>query len=69
MIQEFRARVMSKSALAQAYFPQAKRAAAMRTMQRWIARCRPLAQLLTRSRAHYWTRREVEAIVEYLGEP
>lgn len=65
----FLPRIMSKIQLAKIYFPDSSPKTAMRRLQRWIARCVILRELLNNTHSHYWTKREVETIAEYLGEP
>lgn len=70
----FEIRSYGKSELAMLYFPDAKtKKGAMNNLNFWINYCQELRQKLQElnspPRAHRFTRREVELIVEYLCEP
>ena len=71
-VKPFEMRSYSKSELAMLYFPDAKtKKGAM--LNYWINYCTELREKLRElnspPRAHRYTRREVELIVEYLCEP
>lgn len=70
----FEIRPYPKSELAQLYFPHLPRRLAMKKLQRWIARCRPLRHALydegPESRnEHVFTRRQVRLLVRHLDVP
>lgn len=59
--------------LAQTYFPTLLALSAWNKLKRWIDSCpqlkKRLAELTDNPKARTWTPRQVEAIVEMLGEP
>lgn len=68
-----RIRVYSKQELALMYFPGSKPHTAVNHLMRWICRCAPLLDAL--EAAHYsphnryFTTRQVQLIVDFLGAP
>lgn len=73
-LSEFEIRSYGKSELAMLYFPHAQTAkGALNNLNFWINYNGELRQKLREQnnppRAHHFTRREVELIVEYLCEP
>ena len=74
MKKEFEIRSYGKSELALLYFPNTKTTkGALNNLNFWINYNRELSQKLRElkspPRAHHYTKREVELIVEYLCEP
>ncbi|MDO5130672.1 MAG: DUF4248 domain-containing protein [Prevotellaceae bacterium] len=71
--QEFRIRTYGRMELAQTYFPEMAAMSAWNKLKRWINNCpqlkKRLAELTDNPKARTWTPRQVEAIVEMLGEP
>ena len=71
--QEFRIRTYGRMELAQTYFPDMAAMSAWNKLKRWINNCpqlkKRLAELTDNPKARTWTPRQVEAIVELLGEP
>ena len=70
---EFKLQTYYKSELAMMYFPQSDKRNAVQNLKRWIRKCTQLTRELkvagympTRK---FYSRREVELIVKYLGEP
>ncbi len=63
----------SKRAIALQYFPDAKPTTAEKRLMIWINRCSPLVRLLEangyRKFRKNFTRKEVDIIFDYLGEP
>ncbi|MDO4161328.1 MAG: DUF4248 domain-containing protein [Prevotellaceae bacterium] len=63
----------TKRELALMYFPNVDGHTAVNRLTRWISRCKPLREELTRhnygGRGHSLTPKHVSIIVEYLGEP
>lgn len=63
----------AKQELAMLYFPTATPHTAVNHLTSWINRCTPLRAALQdigyRKTAKYYTSREVEQIVYFLGEP
>lgn len=73
-VKPFEIRSYGKSELAMLYFPDARtKKGAMNNLNYWIDYCTELREKLSElnspPRAHKFTRREVELIVEYLSEP
>jgi hypothetical protein len=73
-IDNFEIRAYGKSELALCYFPTASTAhAAVNHLMAWINRCKVLRQALEvvgyQKTAKFFTPREVEMIVKYLGAP
>ena len=69
----FKYRIYTKGELAMLYFPTHSKLNASRNLHRWIMNCKGLKEELlsygyTTTRRFY-SKREVEAIVRYLGEP
>ena len=66
-------RSYTKQELAQLYFPTASPEAAQKRLYRWINRNPELMAELnvsnTSKNAKYWSRHQVEKIVDYLDEP
>ena len=64
---------MSKSQIAELYAPEASLKASLRRLQRWIERNDELNVALKetgyQSSQRIFTKRQVEIIFEYLGEP
>lgn len=62
-----------KSELALLYFPYATPHTALIRLNRWIRRCRPLAEALTTCNqshhAKYYSAQAVRLIIHYLGDP
>ena len=71
--QEFKIRTYGRMELAQTYFPTLLALSAWNKLKRWIDNCpqlkKRLAELTANPKARTWTPRQVEAIVEMLGEP
>ena len=71
--QEFKIRTYGRMELAQTYFPTLLALSAWNKLKRWIDNCpqlkKRLAELTENPKARTWTPRQVEAIVEMLGEP
>lgn len=72
--QIFVLRSYRKQELAMLYFPDADKQSATRSMRRWILQCTNLNQQLMavtgyNPKRKFYSRREVELIVEYLGLP
>ena len=71
--QEFRIRTYGRMELAQTYFPEMAAMSAWNKLKRWINNCpqlkKRLAELTDNPKARTWTPRQVETIVELLGEP
>ena len=69
----FNIRAYTKKELALCYFPDSKPHTAVNHLMSWIARCAPLRQQLLDtgycSTNKTFTPRQVQAIVEMLGEP
>lgn len=69
----FRIISLSKSRLAELYFPESSQAVATNRLMRWVHGCRPLMAELEAagySRSQKWlTVRQVALIVAHLGEP
>jgi len=69
----FRIRCYSKTELALLYTPNRKKEHVWRMMHNWILRCKPLNKALKESGLTPSTRilspRQVQLIVEHLGEP
>lgn len=69
----FQLRAYRKQDLALMYFPEEDKAGATRNLRRWIEQCIDLFKRLMEEgynkRRKFYTRREVELIVEYLGLP
>ncbi|MDD4822703.1 MAG: DUF4248 domain-containing protein [Bacteroidales bacterium] len=72
-IEPFRIRCYSKTELALLYTPNRRKEHVWRMMHNWITRCKPLHKALIESGMKPSTRilspRQVQLIVEYLGEP
>lgn len=72
-METFACRTYGKSELALLYCPNSTAESAVRTLNRWIARCTALRAELCglgyNPRRHTFLRLEVEAIVRHLGEP
>ena len=70
---EFKIRTYGRMELAQTYFPDLLAISAWNKLKRWIENCPPLKERLTtrtdKPKARTYTPRQVEAIVEMLGEP
>ena len=66
-------RSYSKQELALLYFPGSEPSTALKRLNRWINRIPPLRANLYHGalgkNAKYWTRHQVEQIIEYLDEP
>lgn len=64
-----------KNFLAQLYFPELKPRSALRAFNRWIDGDRDLKTELQKigyfehHQAHYFTKKEVALLFEYIGEP
>ncbi|WP_321330766.1 DUF4248 domain-containing protein [uncultured Bacteroides sp.] len=71
--EKFAVRSYSKSDLAHLYNPNMPLISAMRKLRCWIQRNEDLYEKLYCGKEgkndHYYTRRQVELIVTYLGEP
>ena len=71
--ERFDYRSYSKTELALMYSPCSTPATALQCLTRWMKQCRPLMAELTsmgyNKFRHTLLRKEVEAIVKYLGEP
>ena len=71
--ERFRIRSYSKTELGLLYTPHCGKEHAWRIMHRWITRCQPLNEALLATGITPSTRilspRQVELIVEHLGEP
>ena len=71
--QEFKIRTYGRMESAQTYFPTLLALSAWNKLKRWIDNCpqlkKRLAELTDNPKARTWTPRQVEAIVEMLGEP
>ncbi len=73
MLTPFKPQACRKIWLARTYFPEASPAVARNRLVRWIKKCVPLTQKLhelgyTPSQ-HYFSKQQVQTIIEYLGEP
>ncbi len=70
---DFVLKAYDKAELAQLYCPGRTEDAALKTLLRWIRQCEPLVEALGEVdynlRRHRFLRREVELIVQHLGEP
>lgn len=70
---DFQTRTYTKTELALLYSPHSTPSTALQCLTRWMKQCQPLmAELATmgyNKYRHILFRREVEAIVKYLGEP
>ena len=66
-------RSYGKQELAMLYFPKAAPKVALNRLVRWIKRCPELTQQMQQSRtgkfAHFYSKQQVEAIVDYLDDP
>ena len=73
MNEEFKLRIYAKGELAMLYFPSRSKEAATRMLLRWIHNCKGLVKELKKygygSPRRFYTKKEVETIVKYLGEP
>ena len=73
MEKEFEYRVYTKGELAMLYFPTHSKYNASRNLHRWIINCKDLMRELEdagySSTRRFYSRKEVEAIAKYLGEP
>lgn len=71
--QNFVRRTYGKSELALMYFPYSTQHCAVNHLMAWIKRCQPLCEQLAATgykyTAKYFTPRQVEIIVGFLGEP
>ena len=71
--ERFDYRSYTKTELALMYSPDSTPATALQCLTRWMKQCRPLMAELTsmgyNKFRHTLLRKEVEAIVKYLGEP
>lgn len=71
--EEFNAKFCSKKELSMKYFPGSTPEAAARRLRRWIARIPELRRKLDEwndtPAAHFYSRKHVELIARYLGEP
>ena len=71
--ERFDYRSYSKTELALMYSPDSTPATALQCLTRWMKQCRPLmaelASMGYNKFRHTLLRKEVEAIVKYLGEP
>jgi hypothetical protein len=72
-METFRTRTYDRRELAQMYFPSATPRTAVDHLKRWITHCPELLAELDHQgyqpRSRVLTRRMVETIVRYLGEP
>ena len=72
-MKEFEPRIYAKGELAMLYFPNHSKVNAARNLHRWITHCKGLMQELLAAgysaTRRFYSRREVEVIVKYLGEP
>ncbi|MCR5394104.1 MAG: DUF4248 domain-containing protein [Bacteroidales bacterium] len=71
---EFEIRAYTKKELALCYFPSSTNPhTAVNRLMSWINRCEPLHSMLEmngyRKMSRWFSPREVELIVDYLGEP
>ena len=66
-------RIYRKQELAMKYFPESNKECAGRNFRRWITHCKELYERLLAmgydKNRKYFLKREVELIVEFLGEP
>lgn len=71
--EEFNAKYCSKKELAMKYFPGSTPEAAARRLRRWIARIPELRKTLDQwndcPASHFFSRKHVELITQYLGDP
>lgn len=69
----FQLHAYRKQDLAMMYFPDESKDGATRSLRRWIVQCPELLDQLMvegyNKRLRFYTRREVELIIEYLGLP
>ena len=72
-MEEFKIHHFTKKELALRYFPDSAPRTAVNHLRAWIIRCKPLHDELTLMGYHKtskaFTPRQVQAIVDYLGEP
>ena len=70
---DFQTRTYTKTELALLYSPHSTPSTALQCLTRWMKQCQPLMAELTtmgyNKYRHILFKREVEAIVRYLGEP
>ena len=70
---EFKPRAYNKRDLAAMYFPDSAPRTAVNLLTRWVKRCPDLIEGLRRTGYHNdaksYSRRQVELIIRYLGEP
>lgn len=70
---ELEQRSYDKAELAMLYFPQSTPTAALKRLTRWIGKNPELCKKLEASNlskySKYWSRKQVEIIVFYLGDP
>lgn len=71
--EEFKLRMYTKGELAMLYFPTHSKLNASRNLHRWIMNCKGLMEELEKigytTTRRFYSKREVETIVSYLGEP
>ena len=69
----FQLRAYRKQELALMYFKDEEKSNATRNLRRWIEQCTELLRRLTEldynKRRKFYTRQEVELIIQYLGMP
>ena len=69
----FKIMAYGKSELAMLYFPKSTPNAALKRLNRWIDKCKPLKKAVAECQIENFpksfTPRQVELIVEYLGDP
>ena len=73
MEKEFKIKIYNKGELAMLYFPDRSKANASRMFLRWMNQCKGLIPELQKhgygSPRRFYSHKEVEIIVKYLGEP
>lgn len=71
--EEFHLHAYRKQDLAMLYFPDLSKTSAVRNLRRWIVQCPGLCRALEEVGydiyRKFYSRKEVELIVEYLGRP
>ena len=72
-MENFKIRSYSKQELAMLYFPDARPHVAVNRLTGWMRRCHALRDALTEchynKHAKFFTPREVELIIHFIGEP
>ena len=66
--EKFVIRAYGKSELAMMYFPNSSKRSALRKLQHWIS-INPRLSVLIGSSGNYFTPKEVQQIVDEVGEP